>query len=219
MRLSQFRELVANMPVSDQASTSKRSTWAKYIDGGGAAGNALRSIFGVRNEVKLSRLDLRGFASNSDLAQFAMATIIWGYTSGMRGNNVPKLIPHVDRLTQLLAEARAQPVTDWSTHYDEVKRIPGIGLSTYTKFLNFLSVRVHDHTALILDNTIIRIANQGVFEELAPLQELKISNAARFYAEYLTCMHAVASDLAVPAEAIEFFLFLFGLNLKPPGRK
>ncbi len=95
MRLSQFRELVENMPVSYQASASKRSTWASHIGGSDAAGGALRSIFGAGNEVKLSRNDLRGLGSKPDLAQFVMATFIWGYTSGMRGNHVPNLIRHL----------------------------------------------------------------------------------------------------------------------------
>lgn len=123
MRLSQFRELVENMPVSYQASASKRSTWASHIGGSDAAGRALRSIFGAGNEVKLSRNDLRGLASKPDLAQFVMATIIWGYTSGMRGYHVRNLIRHLGPLTQLLAEARTQPVADWSTHYEKVRQL------------------------------------------------------------------------------------------------
>jgi hypothetical protein len=163
--------------------------------------------------------DLRGFASKQDLTNFVMATIIWGYTSGMRGNHVRNLIRHLGPLTLLLAEARTQPVMDWSTHYEKVRPIAGIGLSTYTKFLNFLSVQVHGHAALILDDRIIRIANQSVFDELSPLRGLNNSNAARSYPSYLMCMHNVASSLDVAAEALEFFIFEFGLNLKPPRRK
>lgn len=107
--------------------------------GSDAAGGALRSIFGAGNEVKLSRNDLRGLASKPDLAQFVMATIIWGYPAGMRGNHVRNLIRHLGPLTQLLAEGRTQIVAEWSTHYAKVGPIAGIGLSTYTKFLNFLS--------------------------------------------------------------------------------
>lgn len=195
MELSQFRDLVANMPVSYQASTSKRSTWDPYRGASDAAGGALRSIFRAGNEVTISRNDLRGLASKPDLAQFVMATIVWGYTSGMRGKNFPNLIPHLGTLTQLLAQARTQSVADWSTHYAKVKPIAGIGLSTYTKFLNFLSVQVHGHAALILDDRIIRIANQSVFDELAPLRGLNNTNAARSYPSYLMCMHSVASSL------------------------
>jgi hypothetical protein len=215
MRLSEFRSLVANMPVSYQAFASKRFSWPSHISRGDSAGNALRSIFGTSDEVTLSRSDLRSFACKPDLEQFVMATIIWGYPRGMRGNHVANLISHLGSLTQLLSAARTQPVAEWDTHYAKVGPIAGIGLSTYTKFLNFLSAQVQGHTALILDDRIIRVANQGIFEELAPLQGLSNYNAARSYPQYLECIHGLANNLAVSAEEIEFFLFEFGLNLKP----
>ena len=134
----------------------------------------------------------------------------------MRGKNFENAISHLSRVTQLLLAARAQPVTEWDTHYAKVKPVEGIGLSTYTKFLNFLSIHVQGETALILDNRIIEIAHRGIFEEFAPLVKLSYDNAPRFYPRYLENMHRLANSLAVSAEAIEFFLFEFGINLKRP---
>jgi hypothetical protein len=216
MRLSEFRTLVANMPVEYQAFASKRSIWAPHLNRNDNAGDALRTIFGTSREVTLSRSDLRSFACKPDLGQFVMATIIWGYPRGMRGNHVSNLIGHLGSLTQLLSTARTQPVVEWGTHYAKVRPIVGIGLSTYTKFLSFLSVHVQGHTALILDDRIIRVANQCIFEELAPLRELSYDNAPRSYPQYLECLHRLAGDLETSPEQIEFFLFEFGLNLKRP---
>jgi hypothetical protein len=214
LSLADFRDLIANMPVSHQAFTSKRSTWTSHLTVDGSAGTAIRTIFGESDEVTLSRNDLRHLAKNQDLAQFVMATIIWGYPRGMRGNNVASLIRDFDALISLLAGVCGKPVGDWGSHYAQLASISGVGLSTHTKFLTFLSVAVHGHTALILDDRIIRIAQSGIFQELAPLHELK--NAARSYPRYLECMHRFAGDLMVPAERLEFFLFEFGLNLKSP---
>ena len=204
------------MPVSYQAFASKRSTWEPHISRDNKAGNALRSIFGTSDEVTLSRNDLRILAAKADLSQFVMATIIWGYPRSMRGNHVANLIGHLDSLTRLLSTARAQRIAEWNTHFANVLPIAGIGLSTYTKFLNFLSVQVQGRTALILDGRIIRIAKQGIFEELAPLQKMSNYNANRFYPQYLECVHDLADSLRVSGEGIEFFLFEFGLYLKPP---
>lgn len=215
MRLSEFKKLIASMPVSYQAFTSKRVTWDSHLGGDNEAGKALRSIFGNSDEVTLSRSDLRGLASKPNLAQFVMATIIWGYPRGMRGNNVANLTNDLGQLTKLLSTARKQPVTDWNGHYKAVGEIAGIGLSSYTKFLSFLSAQVHGHSALILDDRIIRVASQGVFEELAPIRLLNTYNAGLSYPEYLSCIHSLANKLTVSAEEIEFFLFEFGLNLKP----
>jgi hypothetical protein len=219
MQLTKFRNLIAVMPVEYQASTSKRSTWAKHMDSGNKeARDALRSVleaFGTREDkVKLSRRDLRGLAQKQNLAQFVMATVVWGYTSGGRGNNVENLMYNLDHLTGLLSEARTQTVAEWIDHYKKVKKIGGVGLSTYTKFLNFLSVKVHGYAALILDDRIIQVANQDIFKELDPLRGLSNSNRVSRYPSYLKEMHSVAKSLEVSSEALEFFLFEFGPNLK-----
>jgi hypothetical protein len=221
MHLYEFRDLIANMPLSYQAFTSKRSTWAPHIDGDDNVGNALRSIFGQLEEVTISRYDLCEYANFLNLEQFVIATIVWGYPAGMRGKNFAKFadqMNHLVSLMQLLSTARNTPIADWIEHFTEVRPIRGIGLSTYTKFLNFLSVLVEGQKALILDDRIMRIANLGLFDGLAPLYglDLKYSNAHRFYLRYLNCIHGLAEELNVSAEKIEFFLFEFGLNLKEP---
>jgi len=91
MQLSEFRDLIEIMPVSFQASTSKRSTWEKHLLENNKASEALRSIldaFGPKDMIILSRRDLLYLARKSNLERFVMATIVWGYTSGGRGKNV-----------------------------------------------------------------------------------------------------------------------------------
>jgi hypothetical protein len=44
MRLADFADLISNMPVSNQALASKRSTWSTHLNGEHAAGVALRAI-------------------------------------------------------------------------------------------------------------------------------------------------------------------------------
>ena len=53
------------------------------------------------------------------------------------------------------------------------------------------------------------------FEELEPLRGLTSYNAARRYPAYVTFLYGLAHELSVPAENLEFFLFEFGLHLKP----
>lgn len=116
IQLSEFRNLIAIMPVEWQASTSKCSTWNKHMSGNKAS-EALRSVldaFGTRDSVILSRSDLYELARKPDLAEFVMATIVWGYTSGGRSNNVADLMDHLDDLIQLLSEARTQQVAEWN---------------------------------------------------------------------------------------------------------
>jgi hypothetical protein len=175
---------------------------------------ALFLILFVQGKVILSRGDLRNLADKPDLAQFIMATIVWGYTSGGRGNNIKNVIEcGFNDLKELLSEVRTQTAIEWNFHYKRVRKIKGIGLSTHTKFLNFLPVKVDGYQPLILDDRMIRVASQSIWKELDSLRELR-GNPIRSYPTYLKEVHRIANSLEVSAEAIEFFLFEFGLNLK-----
>src|SRR5437870_6491993 len=125
MQLSEFRNLIEMMPVSYQASTSKLSTWEKHMCESNNASEALRSVldaFGTKDKIILSRRDLRELAHKSNLEQFVMATIVWGYTSGGRGKNVANLMSDLAELTGLLSEARDHEIADWKRHYEAVEK-------------------------------------------------------------------------------------------------
>jgi hypothetical protein len=217
MYLSHFRTLIASMPTAYQSSTSKRNTWASVLTLNNAAGGALRSLFGSEDEVCISRTDLRRLAKEPQLDKFVVATMVWGYPDGGQWGHLLKFMAHPTNLgvlTTLLVDASAQPITDWDTHFRRVDPIYGIGLSRYTKCLNFLPVNVCGKTALILDERIVDVARQGVFVELSPLRDLDDSTKVQMYPAYLNCIHKISNDLRVPAENIEFFLFEFGLYIK-----
>ncbi len=152
LKLVDHKCLIKNMPLDQQAFRSMRTTWKKYEDGWARA--SLSNIFGPSKDVLLSRSDLRKFSRNNELDKFIMATIVWGYPSGMRGKNFDRLLEHIEALKNLLMLAQDGPVNDWGTHFQGVEKIPGLGLSTYTKLLNFMSVRVGQFQALILDERI-----------------------------------------------------------------
>jgi hypothetical protein len=217
MQLAQFQGLITNMPVPYQAFTSKRKTWGKPHKCRAAADRALQAIFAGQEEVSVSRQDLTVLAQERDLAPFVMATVAWGFSGGMRGKHFSNLARQVPVLTSLLQRARDEGIKQWDDHFKRVRGIKGVGLSTYTKLLHFLKVRVQGYSALILDNRIIRIASKAIFDELAPLEGMSPYNAANRYPRYLACMHGLAESFGVSAASLEFFLFEFGLNLKRPA--
>jgi len=216
MQLSQFQVLIGQMPVRHQAFRSKRATWAPFKQHE-AIRAALAGLFGESDEVFLSRDDLFELARSNNLSPFVMATIIWGYPRGMRGNHFRDLLQHFNKLLSLLAAARDAGITDWAAHFRAVNPIRGIGLSTYTKFLHFLQVQVQGSGALILDDRIIQVARRHVFADLDPLCSIAAHNAVGRYPKYLSHMHRLAHFLGVAPDALELFLFEFGLSLKPPS--
>lgn len=209
LRLSDFTALIADMPTHLQSFTSKRETknWGSILNRQDRAGDAMRHIFEGQDSVDVSRGELREFARQESLDCFVMATLLWGYPDGMRGKNAANISASFDALVDLLGIAR-NGITNWAGHFPHVDEIRGVGLSTYTKFLCFLSVDVVGHTALILDQRIIVVAARRIFEEFQG------NFSSRTYPDYLQLMHGIAHDLEVPAENLEFFLYEFGLNLK-----
>jgi hypothetical protein len=211
VHLTDFKSLIAAMPTPYQAFTAKRKTknWAAVLQRGDRAGEVMHHIFGDTDSVRVSRNDLREWARLKNLDCVVMGTLLWGYPDGMRGNHAANIADNLAALTGLLGEARLG-ISNWKEHFEKVEAIPGLGLSTYTKFLNFLSVSVSGKTALILDKRIIDVAKSHVFEEFTA------SLTARRYPTYLQRMHSIADILEVEAENLEFFLYEFGLNLKQP---
>ena len=211
MRLSDFKSLIAAMPTRYQSFTAKRATknWAAILQRDDRAGEAMRRIFQKADSVCVSRDDLREWTRQNSVDCLVMGTLLWGYPNGMRGNHASNIADNLPALTHLLEEARLG-ISNWEQHFEKIDLIPSVGLSTYTKFLNFLSVSVSGKAALILDQRIIDVAKGHSFEDLAGCY-----NPAT-YPVYLEKMHSIADTLGIDAESLEFFLFEFGLNLKKP---
>jgi len=211
--MKRFRKLIDAMPEQEQAFTSRKRTWEKYLAADTRTSQELKSLFGDEGELEISRNDLFGYSAEGDLTRFIIATLLWGYPSGMRGNHFLNITNEINNLTGVLAEAKLG-VTDWETHYSKIKAIHGLGLSTYTKFLYFLGITICGHPALILDDRIIRTINKGVFIDFQPLQKISSYNAVRNYPYYLEVMDQIAQDLGVDHGRLEMFVFEFGLNIK-----
>ncbi len=216
MNLTDFKDLIKAMPVDYQAFDAKWENWKKFTDTNDQVSSILKKVFAGEPEVRISRPDLK-VEWKSDLGVFIIKTILWGYSSGMRGNNFEGISNNFDSLKGLLENAINDGISDWSAHCKKLDDIKGLGLSTYTKFLQFLGVKVEGKYALILDNRIVTVLRRSVFAELAPLKNISDNNPSRRYPEYLDCIHTIAEQNDLNVEQIEFFLFAFGLDLKEPA--
>ena len=222
MKIAEFRELIANLPASRQAFRSRRTTWEADFQNPGVPKNASKAfndIFGKENDVYISRHDLRSIAQEGNLAKLVIASIIWGYPRGMHGHHFSNILQNLNVILKLLPTAYNQ---DWDAHWNKVSNVNGLGLSTYSKILCFYSAKVGINNgngerfdALILDNRIIDVVQNGVFPELNRFQGLNYYNAPHHYISYLSCLDNLSKEYKVPAENIELFLFQYGKNLKP----
>ncbi len=211
--MQRFKALIQAMPLQEQAFTIKRSNWAKYMDDGSLVSVTLSIIFDGKETVQLSRGDLFSLAKSSDMATFIVATILWGYPRGMRGNHFKTITDKLETLDYLLREAQ-QGISNWSEHYENVDDIRGLGLSTYSKFLYFLEADIEGNKALILDIRIANTLKNSTFKELEVLNKVTYTNAVKKYTDYLKHMTHLSKEFNVDSGKLEMFIFEFGLNLK-----
>ena len=203
------------MPVKKQASTSKRSTWEKYGAEFPFLNDLIDYVFDHRAVVEISRQDLFELAEKQMFREIIFSTILWGYPAGMRGLHFQNILRNISAIENALTTCfNNKNINNWETHYRSVSLIDGLGLSTYTKFLYFLKIRVESYPALILDLRLIDVFRKGVFREFKELKRIRYDNAPVLYPDYLKLMSTTAIKYDLPYDNVEMFLFEFGGNLK-----
>lgn len=208
MNLTSYKTLIQAMPVKDQSFAIKAKNWINQL-----SADHVNLIFEGKSEISLSRKDIL-LTNRIDL--FILKTILWGYPSGMRGSNFSSIYSRLDDLGTLLNIPNRSHLNfeDLSELQNNLRFFKGLGLSTYTKFLQLRGFRFDGIPALILDERIIRVLRSNTFEEFQNLSKIAEYNKERYYPLYLKCMNECAKDLDTTPEHLELFLFTFGNNLK-----
>ena len=220
MRLDSYRCLIANLPVRQQAFTSKLETWMDRVH---PLPDALAGIFSANQTTTISRSDLFWMSVANDLPRFVFAVILWGYPNGMRGNHFPNLVNTMPRLETMLTGIRnnGNLIPDWDQHWNAAfahandhRRIEGLKLSTYSKILYFMNTRANGTACLILDRVLIDVFSSHKFDEFEQLTAITYASAPSLYPTYLDSMEREALRLGVSPDQLEMFLFMFGPILK-----
>ncbi|GAA0781088.1 MULTISPECIES: hypothetical protein [Pseudomonadati] len=211
--MNNYATLIGQMPIDNHAIETKLSTWKKYELEFPDVWELIESLFSSQQTLKLSRLELKDIAKSKDYKKLIVATILWGYSSGMRGNNFSKIVKNIDNIVCLLDEAK-NGVENWQSHFSKVKKISGLGLSTYSKFVYFVGGKVEGSEPLILDVRVIDAINTGLYQEFNCVRNITYTNAPTIYPEYLKAAKLFSANSNCSAEQVEMFLFMFGQNLK-----
>lgn len=212
MKISDYKSLIRKLPELQQSFDVKQSIWK--------VGHQQKKIDQLFEEqqienglLRVSRQDV--FNSIDDLDFFILNTLMWGYPTKGRGKNVDRLLEkeNLEKLKAVLTKYKSEDVLV-KLLIEDTKNIGGLGLSTLTKFLYFLSVDVEGQPSLILDNQIINVINSNRFEELTPLKGIRYETGLKKYGDYLKAMNEIADNLNVQPGKLEYFLFTFGNQLK-----
>jgi hypothetical protein len=235
MKITDFTELIRCMPYREHAFEIKKSNWLPenkekgfkyqnekiekifemmnqkqdFFDSAG------KSVTKVKDSFMISRNDL--FYSSNDLDLFIIKVLMWGYPTKGRGKNIENILNPdnfdntVKNLEIILQKGNISNVEVKSLFSD------GLKLSTVSKFLYFLQIRIESFPALILDSRVINaLTRMNGFkdEELKDLRTLTINNAPKNYAKYLKIVYDFALKINVKPDQFEMFLFEFGSSLK-----
>lgn len=207
--LNKYRNLIAEMPVDEQAFTTKKSTWESKVEK-----HILDRLFDGRENLTISRANL---FSKCPIDDFIHLVVFWGYPRGMRGHrNESKIFQEIPRLSELLNNSLRGKQTEESLSglLTELNKVSGLGISTISKLLYFRTHRFGFYSALILDERIMRVFQNQLFKEFEELKQISRVNAYSKYIDYLKVMHLIAMQLDVAPDNLEMFLFTFGNNLK-----
>lgn len=206
--ISDYKELIAQMPVQEQSFITKRSTWFGKIDD-----KILDRIFEGEDAIKISR---QSIFLTCNISDFIYKVVMWGYPRGMQGRINDKLI--FERIATIIPIVNNPNRGKYSE--DDVESVlmslfalKGLGISTVSKFLYFRTHQYGVYKSLILDERIMRVFNNNIFEEFSEVGRISPENGRKKYLDYLKVMHKTAGQMEVEPDKLEMFLFTFGNNI------
>jgi len=207
VKITKFKEFIREFPYRNQSFDIKKQNWK--IE---SQQQKIDWIFSGEETITLNRYDL--INSKFDLEDFVLKTLMWGYPTKGRGKNIENMLENgnLERLIKILSEYKDNEISIEKLKKD-IKSIPGLGLSTMTKFTHFLDTTINGNKAVILDIQIIEAINTGRFEEFNHLKEITYENAQKRYPEYLKTISGLSKSMNAEPDQIEMFLFTFGRTL------
>ncbi|MEI7527083.1 MAG: hypothetical protein WCJ95_22225 [Mariniphaga sp.] len=226
MKISDYKRLIQVLPFMEQAFEVKLSQWEKLV-----SKEILDQIFIKSDDLSqpsittttkfkdqtavISRFEL--FHKNQNLELFIVKVLMWGYPTKGRGKNIENLLN--DSNITNLKNALVKYETNETITISEIKdilKIEGLGLSTLTKFLYFMRLKMGSFRILIFDLRVINALNSGKYSDhgIEHFSSLAYTNALKYYNDYLTFINELAKDLQAEPDQVEMFLFEYGRNLK-----
>ncbi len=212
MEISDFKDLIGSLPYKNQSFDIQKKNWKVA-----SQQHIIDEIFSGHDAITISRHEL--FNAGADIRKFIVMTLMWGYPTKGRGNNIEKMLveEQFDHLTEVLENFRENDIPLLELE-KVIKSVQGLGLSTLSKFIYFLKTKVEGQRALILDLQIIEAINTGRFEELLLLKGATYQNAIRKYLDYLETLNQLAVSFSAEPDQLEMFLFTFGRSLTSINR-
>lgn len=138
-----------------------------------------------------------------DIRKKLILILVWGYRTDTR--NTPKIMEQIDELVAI-EEAFRKGQFGGEEYLEKLLAISRLGLSTASKILYFMGVTIDGHPCVIVDKRVE--SAMSVVVELSGLKHR--DNDVKFYKEVIAEVDRLHTELGVPNESIEYFLFTLG---------
>jgi len=207
--LTEYRDLINNIPVKNQSTRIKFDIWNRIFNGN--HNELLKEIFKSSKEIEISR---REIFDEKIVINKVVKTLMWGYPTGGRGNNLINLMNSLEKIVELLSNLGNYNLNEdeYKNLVQEFNNIIGLGPSTWTKFLYFFCCSIDGCKCQILDLQIINSLKRKQFFEIADNQIF--NQSIEDYLSYIRLLNKISKDLKSSPENIELFLFYFNNGYK-----
>ena len=211
--IRKYKDLIANLPVELQSSTINKKIWRRveYKE----KSTIENEIFGDEDSIEISRNDI---FKEKDFRKKIIMTLMWGYPTGGRGNNIQNLLKEFNAIVDCLTSIYQRDLTNDEAEeiITKLDSINSLGISTWTKFLYFFEVSIASNKCQIFDLKIVASLNKKQFDDF---EQKAWKQDIKHYLEYNEVVNNIARNLSLSPDRIELFLFLFNLGFMFENKK
>lgn len=218
MELSELQKLIKEIPVMKQSTKVNEDSWKEKLKDN----DTCLKLFNDINEKYKGEISRQEVLNEKDSKRKIMMTLMWGYPTGGRGNNISHVLKNFDSLDEILNKY-GEPCAEnklnndeFSKLYNQLRPISGLGPSTWSKLLYFFNFYIDGNKCLIYDQKIVSSLNRKQFFELAN-DKKEYKHNKKDYLIYLQKVKEWAEEIDKDSETpdkIEVFLFYFNLYYK-----
>ena len=205
--IQNYKQLIQSLPVKNQSTHIKKKSWARISYKGKAK---IEQVIFKKDVIEISRRDILD-ETNADLK--IIKTLMWGYPTGGRNNNIQKSLENFILLQKILSKAENKnlSLSEANSILNEFDNIKGLGPSTWSKLLYFFNISFCNQKCQIFDLKIVDSLNKKQFCEF---EDYFWKQNRHNYFKYIKLLSDLADELEADADQIENFLFFYNLNYK-----
>lgn len=202
MKISDFTNIISEIPCDSQSFNIKKKCWKNLNQGA-----LIDRIFDGNEVINVSRFDL--FQSAWNLEEFVLKVLMWSYpskecTSKIRNLLSPKnfnqLINHL-----ILVDVKGSLEGE---DLEEMLKIKGVEISNLSNILYFKELKFESYPCLIFNKKVYDALKSERFEDdkIVEFRNINFNNTYLNYLNYLKFIYSISTDLNISPDKLELFL-------------